>query len=181
MKKCFQNFCLFLHSKSVSENYKFCNSLFEPKAQKVRQNLLNFFEIKKIASYNRMSKISIINLENYEFLEVIGKGSFGKVRKVREKGTNNIYAAKTMKELSISFDKAFLILCWLYLDKTKLPFSSIKNISLFSSHIKLQWVKAMLFIHFVLLVFLIIQVCIFDLQIFWYELRLAEPACLFLI
>ena len=70
----------------------------------MRQNLLNFFEIKKIASYNRMSKISIINLENYEFLEVIGKGSFGKVRKVREKGTNNIYAAKTMKELSISFD-----------------------------------------------------------------------------
>jgi len=42
-----------------------------------------------------------VSKEDFEILSVIGRGSFGKVMQVRQKGTNNIYAMKVMRKENI--------------------------------------------------------------------------------
>ncbi|KFA67945.1 hypothetical protein S40285_09606 [Stachybotrys chlorohalonatus IBT 40285] len=47
---------------------------------------------------NRAGKLKI---EDFELLKLVGKGSFGKVMKVRKKDTNRIYALKTIRKAHI--------------------------------------------------------------------------------
>lgn len=44
---------------------------------------------------------SSLNMEAFELLKVIGKGSFGKVMQVRKKDTSRIYALKTIRKAHI--------------------------------------------------------------------------------
>jgi len=43
----------------------------------------------------------IVNLEDFQILKVIGRGTFGKVYMVRKNGTDEIYAMKVLKKEEI--------------------------------------------------------------------------------
>jgi serine/threonine protein kinase len=47
---------------------------------------------------NRENKGRKLGLDDFEVLKVIGRGSFGKVLKVRMKGTNQVYAMKALRK-----------------------------------------------------------------------------------
>ncbi len=63
-------------------------------------------------------------LENFEFIKVLGKGTFGKVILCREKATNHLYAIKILKkEVIIKKDEvAHTLTEKNVLQKTKHPF-----------------------------------------------------------
>jgi RAC serine/threonine-protein kinase len=48
--------------------------------------------------HNKTQQMSVITLEHFEFLKVLGKGTFGKVILVREKRTDRLYAIKILKK-----------------------------------------------------------------------------------
>lgn len=52
-------------------------------------------------SYRSSEKGSSLNMDAFELLKVIGKGSFGKVMQVRKKDTSRIYALKTIRKAHI--------------------------------------------------------------------------------
>lgn len=52
-------------------------------------------------SYRGTEKGSSLNMDAFELLKVIGKGSFGKVMQVRKKDTSRIYALKTIRKAHI--------------------------------------------------------------------------------
>ena len=55
---------------------------------------------------NVHSDLSFQTLENFEFLKVLGKGTFGKVILCREKATGHLYAIKILrKEVIIRKDE----------------------------------------------------------------------------
>lgn len=81
---------------------------------------------------NTFSDLPFQTLENFEFLKVLGKGTFGKVILCREKATGHLYAIKILrKEVIIRKDEVahtltenrvlrttnhpFLIVCSLYI------------------------------------------------------------------
>lgn len=81
---------------------------------------------------NTYSDLPFQTLENFEFLKVLGKGTFGKVILCREKATGHLYAIKILrKEVIIRKDEVahtltenrvlrttnhpFLIVCRLYI------------------------------------------------------------------
>lgn len=81
---------------------------------------------------NTYSDLPFQTLENFEFLKVLGKGTFGKVILCREKATGHLYAIKILrKEVIIRKDEVahtltenrvlrttnhpFLIVCSLYI------------------------------------------------------------------
>lgn len=67
---------------------------------------------------------SKVTLENFEFIKVLGKGTFGKVILCREKATNHLYAIKILKkEVIIKKDEvAHTLTEKNVLQKTKHPF-----------------------------------------------------------
>jgi RAC serine/threonine-protein kinase len=70
------------------------------------------------------SGLSKVTLENFEFIKVLGKGTFGKVILCREKATNHLYAIKILKkEVIIRKDEVKHTLTEKnVLQKTKHPF-----------------------------------------------------------
>lgn len=68
-------------------------------------------------------------LEKFEFVKVLGKGTFGKVVLSREKGTGKLYAMKILKKnLIIQKDEvAHTITENRVLKKTKHPFLTVRD------------------------------------------------------
>lgn len=54
-----------------------------------------FFSIYKF--YERMYALNFLDLNNYEIITKIGQGGFGEVFKIRNKTTDDFYAAKILK------------------------------------------------------------------------------------
>ena len=52
-----------------------------------------------------MNEKYLLNLDDYEVEKALGEGTFGKVYTIREKKTNNIYAAKISINQCITFDQ----------------------------------------------------------------------------
>ena len=80
----------------------------EEKEEKEKQNSDDTLTIRRQSSqtvrtedFDKETKTKI-NFNSFEILELIGSGSFGKVYKVKQKNTNNIYAMKVL-------NKAYLI------------------------------------------------------------------------
>jgi serum/glucocorticoid-regulated kinase 2 len=48
-----------------------------------------------------LSQATSLNMEAFDLLKVIGKGSFGKVMQVRKRDTSRIYALKTIRKAHI--------------------------------------------------------------------------------
>ena len=51
--------------------------------------------------YQRNTKSAAAKLEDFEIKSVVGKGSFGKVFLVQKRGTDDIYAMKSLKKSTI--------------------------------------------------------------------------------
>ena len=51
-----------------------------------------------------MKKQGSVHFSDFEILEMIGEGSFGKVFRVKKKTSNAIYAMKSMKKSSLIQD-----------------------------------------------------------------------------
>lgn len=49
-------------------------------------------------SENLLEPTAKISKADFNFLKVIGRGSFGKVYMVKKRGTNNVYALKTLNK-----------------------------------------------------------------------------------
>lgn len=49
-------------------------------------------------SENLLAPQTKINKNDFKFMKVIGRGSFGKVYMVKKRGTNNVYALKTLNK-----------------------------------------------------------------------------------
>ena len=71
----------------------------------------------------------MINKENIEYINLIGKGGFSKVWKIKLKLNNKIYALKEMNKLKIIDKKAIKSI-----NNEKKNFISIKFTSFYSKH-----------------------------------------------
>ncbi len=85
-------------------------------------------ETKFNVQYNALF-FSTQTLENFEFIKVLGKGTFGKVILCREKATNHLYAIKILKkEVIIKKDEvAHTLTEKNVLQKTKHPFLLVSS------------------------------------------------------
>jgi serine/threonine protein kinase len=53
---------------------------------------------KKLPSINLMDVSSLVQLEDFKILKMIGRGGFGKVYLVKQQGTQNHYAMKVLQK-----------------------------------------------------------------------------------
>jgi serine/threonine protein kinase len=88
-------------TKSINSNININKEKEQPKdfevkinEEVIQKNRSNVIKSNDIDEKNNI----IINYNSFEILELIGGGSFGKVFKVKLKGTNNIYAMKVLNK-----------------------------------------------------------------------------------
>lgn len=84
-----------------------------------------------------MCRVPLQTLEKFEFVKVLGKGTFGKVVLSREKGTGKLYAMKILKKnLIIQKDEvAHTNTENQVLKKTKHPFLTVSCACFLNNHI----------------------------------------------